>query len=118
MEVGPPTKWGTARYLILMVTLAMIGAALGAAVIVFARGSAGEDPAKLRYRLYASLVGLALLAMTLVGLGWMLARFAAYRTRRRQGRYSTYYVDAWAAAGKRFKLSEDDEEDDAPDGEG
>ena len=48
-------------------------------------------------------------AVTVVAFVWILMRFLGFRMLRPRGRTKTEHVDAWAVAGQRFKLSEEDE---------
>ena len=60
-------------------------------------------------------LALVVLSAELVVLFWLAVRFLVARSRLGEMHHSeTPYVDAWAAAGERFKLNEVDE-DEAPD---
>jgi hypothetical protein len=111
MEVDPPSKAGTIRYAIQVVVLLAIAATLSVGLVSMTSQDVAEKEVPPAYRFYSALVLVSLLGVTLVALGWMLARFAAFRSRRRTGRTETPYVDAWTVAGQRFQLSEDDVED-------
>ena len=118
MEIEKARKIQTINFVILIITLAAIAAGLAVLIGLTTRAAAAVDDAQAQ-RLLARLawVSVALLALTLIVLLWMVMRFVRRRFRP-PGRSCTPYVDAWALAGQRFKLEEnpldeDDDEDDA-----
>lgn len=118
MELDGPRPRGNIRYILLLGVLLVIAGALAAAMVSMLQGGAGGKGPLDRYRLHMALVCLASLGIVLVALGWMLARYAAYRVGLRRGHQPTLYADAWSASGKRFQLQEKpDEETDKDEGE-
>lgn len=112
--------------IILIVALIAIAAGLVALTLLTAR-AAGEvkDPDLHMVLARLAWVATALLCLTLLLLLWAMMRFVRSRIRFTTERTPTPYVDAWALAGKRFKLPEEDDEgedsdseDDDPDEEG
>lgn len=112
--------------IILIVALIAIAAGLVALTLLTAR-AAGEvkDPDLHMVLARLAWVATALLCLTLLLLLWAMMRFVRSRIRFTTERTPTPYVDAWALAGKRFKLPEEDDEgedsdseDDDPDDEG
>jgi len=59
----------------------------------------------------------ALLALCLLMLTWVIARYARERLHIERERTKTPYVDAWAEAGRRLKLSEEQNDEEQQNGE-
>lgn len=70
--------------------------------------------AKENYYYHMAWLSLALLALTILVLVWMVIHHVSRRLGRRSPRRTTEHVDAWALAGKRFKLEEDADEQEEP----
>ena len=112
--------------IILIVALIAIVVGLVALTLLTAR-AAGEvkDPDLHMVLARLAWVATALLCFTLLLLLWAVMRFVRSRIRFSTERAPIPYVDAWALAGKRFKLPEEDDDgedsdsqDDDPDDEG
>jgi len=116
MAVGPTHRVQTVSLTILAVVLVAIAAGLAGlvALSIGAAGATGDAEAR---RLFIWMAGLsvALLGLTLVVLFWTAARWVRSRLRRPGTHGPTPYVDAWALAGKRFTLPEEEAEDDGED---
>lgn len=104
--------------IILIVALIAIAAGLVALTLLTAR-AAGEvkDPDLHMVLARLAWVATALLCLTLLLLLWAMMRFVRSRIRFTTERTPTPYVDAWALAGKRFKLPEEDDEGEDSDSE-
>ena len=112
--------------IILIVALIAMAAGLVTLTLLTARAAEevkGTDLHMVLARL--AWVATALLCLTLVLLLWAVMRFVRSRIQFSTKGTPIPYVDAWALAGKRFKLPEEDDEgedsdseDDDPDDEG
>lgn len=111
MEIDKQRTVRTANFIILIVSLTAMATGLALLTLVTTRaaGRIGDtETQKLLMRL--AWVALALLCLTLVLLLWAVMRFVRSRIRFSRQRTHTPYVDAWALAGKRFKLPEEQPE--------
>jgi len=97
---------------ILILSLTVLACALGILTLLTARAANATDDIEVR-RFVGRLAwfSLALLGFTIVLLFWSVVRGFRSRIHQRRGRARTPYVDAWALAGKRFKLEEHPDED-------
>ena len=101
----------TVSFLVLVAMLLIGSAILLAGLWILEGAIASADPAsrsglaRLAW-VFASLIGLNLLLLI-----WAAARYARFRRQRSRSKKPTPYVDAWAAAGERYRLSDADEED-------
>ena len=96
--------------------LVAVAGAMAAMLIATTRGAAGFTGHTRSYLFRLAWLSAALLAICLLMLAWVVVRHARQRITRRTPRSETPYVDAWAEAGKRLKLK--DEEKDEPDEDG
>ena len=97
--------------ILLVVLLGAMAAALAALTIVTARAAAAaEDPDLQRVVARLAWLTLVLLAVTLLLLLWAVMRLVRSRLPRPRRSAPTPYVDAWALAGRRFKLPKDEPE--------
>ena len=105
--------------IILIVALVAIAAGLAALTLLTARaaGQVKEPPEMQTALARLAWVAMLLLSFTLVLLLWAVMRFVRSRIRFSDERKPTPYVDAWALAGKRFRLPEVDDEGDEKDSE-
>ena len=105
--------------LVLIVAILFLIAAASTATLVTATRAAGlvkDNPPIRRLVARIALLSAATLGLALVLLLWVLMRAAAGALRARKPQQPTAYVDAWAAAGERFQLDEDDTEADEDEG--
>lgn len=119
MEVTDRQKSETVSFTILIASLGAIGLGLAALTFMATRQAEAVSDTEMR-RFLARLAWLSfvLLALTLVVLFWTVARLLRARMRSDGPFEATPYVNAWALAGKRFKLdqteSPDQDEADEP----
>jgi hypothetical protein len=111
MENDPIIRDRTVSFLVLAALLLISSAILlvGLRVLegAIASADAASRPGLARMAwVFASLVGL-----NLILLSWAAARYAQFRRQRTRGHKPTPYVDAWAAAGERYQLSDADEQE-------
>ena len=109
--VSDPTTPRRISYTILLMLLVAAALTLGAMLAVTTRGAlhAADDQTRKGMLRYAY-VSLALLGFCLVMLVWVLVRYLRFRSRPRGRRQRTAYDDAWALAGKRYKVEDGPEE--------
>ena len=112
MEVDRQRTLHAASFAIVVVTLVAICAGLAAMIVITTRGAreAAEGPKESYYYRMAWL-SLALLALTVIVFVWVIIHHISGRLARKSPRQTTAHVDAWALAGKRFKLEEDEDSD-------
>jgi len=111
METEPVKALRRINFLVLIISLGTVAAMLGALLAVLTQAMAGADPSTKTFLARMAWAVLAVLAGTLVLLVWVMTRYIAYRLRPRETRKPTEYVDAWALAGKRFKLQDEPQQD-------
>jgi len=100
------------NFTILTVSLMAIAVVLAAMLYVTVT-FASQAPDRRTKRLVLTLAwtSLAALGGTLLLLMWVVIRWIRCRLRSEAPRKPTPVVDAWAEAGERFQLEEDDEEE-------
>ena len=121
MEIDGTKTSRLVNFIISVVLLtAMVGGLVSLIVVATqVAGSAEVDEATLKYWGRLASVALILLALVVVVLFWTVVRFVFRRHRGRQSHPPTPYVDAWAIAGRRFRLPDDqDDAEDEPHGQG
>ncbi len=98
--------------IVAVAALAVLGLGLGLQIALASRlpQGVGEEARKHLTRL--AWVGMLLLAFDVVVLFWLTIRAVSTRNKVRQTQPTTY-IDAWAAAGERIQIDDDDE--DTPD---
>ena len=115
MDIERRSKSSTVSWAI---AITMLVAVAGAQIyqIALATTVAGKiDLPERKYIHRLAWQALVVLSVDLVVLFWLAVRFFTARGRLRDVHQSrTPYVDAWAAAGERFKLDEADDDDDMP----
>ena len=119
MEVDPRRTSRALSFGLVVLGLVAISAGL-IAMLVITTQAAGTTTEPRTKNLLAHLawLSLALLSLTLVLLVWAVMRHVRYWLRPVRRARSSQYVDAWALAGKRIKVPEDeDSDDDRPDGD-
>lgn len=111
MAMNRPSMLRRIDFAIMVISLVVIGTALGCLMVITSRYAAVEhDPNVHRYLARLSLIALLLLLFVVFVFSWMVMRYVFLRLRHRgQPRQPTPYVDAWTLAGKRFKLSAEQE---------
>jgi len=110
MDIDPSDKAGRTSWIIAITTLVAIAAAQ-IYQIAAATGAVGLFAQPVRKHMYRLLwLAMAVLSVDLVILFWLAVRYISARGRRREASGETPYVDAWAAAGERFKVDEPDED--------
>ena len=95
-----------------VISVLMIGIIVGLATLTFImlRQSAMAGENWQEYLVNLAVVSLVLTLMSLVVFGWIVMRYLSYRLTLKQAAHKpTEYVDAWALAGKRFKLPDGDD---------
>ncbi len=119
MEVTDHQKSEIVSFTILIVSLGAIGLGLAALTFMATRQiEAVSDTEMRRFLARLAWLSFVLLAVTLVVLFWTVTRLLRVPMRSEGPLEATPYVDAWALAGKRFKLdqteSPDQDEADEP----
>jgi hypothetical protein len=107
-----------ARVVNLVVTVGLLVIlAVGLGVIVVSSAQAvhhGDAPDRKAAFARVSAVAMALLAMVLVLLFWVVVRHVRARLHAGREKKPTPYVDAWAESGKRFKLDKEEYDTQSP----
>lgn len=114
MEIDRQRTLHVASFTIVMVTLTAVCAGLVAMIVIATQGAKGTEGVTKNYYYHMAWLSLALLALNVLVLVWMVIHRISGRLGRRSPRQVTEHVDAWAVAGKRFKLEEDPDEQDEP----
>ena len=87
-----------------------------ASLIAYAADAAGRvEKAFAKHLVRLAWLALVMLAFDVVMLFWLSIRLIAARERPSIMRRRSPYVDAWAAAGQRFQLADEDQGDDGGD---
>lgn len=111
MAIDRPSTLRNIDFAIVVISLAVIGTALGCLVFIAAnQATATEDPDLRRSLARLAWIALTMLLFVVVVFIWLLARrvFGRLREQRRRAE-PTPYLDAWTLAGQRFKLSAEQE---------
>jgi membrane protein implicated in regulation of membrane protease activity len=113
MAMNRPSTLRSIDFAIVTISLAVIGTALGCLLFITAdQAAAAADPRVRRYLLRLSWITLTLLLLLVVLFAWLVARRVSLRLQqRRRPAEPTPYLDAWALAGQRFKLSAEQEKE-------
>lgn len=116
MEMNPVPSPRKASAVVVTVLLAFMTAALGYMVHVVAAQAGQADP-----KTHSALARLAWLTLLLLGVSAVLLVWSAARTlrlfvARRERHPPTPYVDAWAEAGRRMKVDDEEDNEDEPPG--
>jgi membrane protein implicated in regulation of membrane protease activity len=113
MVINRPSVFRSIDFAIVAISLVVIGTALGCLLFITAGHAAAEpDPNVRQYLARLSWIALTLLLFVVVVFVWMVVRYVSLRLRQRSKLAEpTTYLDAWALAGKRFKLSAKDVQD-------
>ena len=121
MEIDGTRASRLANFIISVVLLTVMVGGLVFLIVAAteAAGNAGVDADTRKYWGRLAYVALILLALVIVVLFWTVVHFVARRNRGRQSHAPTPYVDAWAVAGRRFRLpAERDDAEDEPHDQG
>ena len=110
MEVDRKYTLQAVSWAIVTVMLVVICAGLVVMLAMTVRGAMRSDGATAQYYGRMAWLSLALLALNVVLLAWVVIHYVSGRLARKSSRRPTKYVDAWAIAGQRFKLDEEAEE--------
>ena len=114
MEIDRQRTLHAASFAVVMVTLTAVCAGLVAMIVITTKGAKGSEGATKDYFYHMAWLSLAMLALNILVLAWMAIHRVSGRLGRRSARQATEHVDAWALAGKRFKLEEDADQQDEP----
>jgi hypothetical protein len=115
MEMKRPSAARTVSFAVLFTSLLVAAGMLGALLAIALRqAQSADDPAVRRLLLVVAWTSLVLLALDMVLLLWGAARLLSRRYAWPQRRHPpTPHVDAWAEAGRRLQV--DDQEDEEQD---
>lgn len=112
MAIDRPSILRSIDFAIVAISLAVIGTAMGCLVFITAKhATVTTDPqvrrslARLSWYAFTLLLGVVVLFIWLV-----VRRVSLLMRQRRRPAEPTPYLDAWTLAGKRFKLSAEDEQ--------
>ncbi len=114
MEIDRQSTLHAVSFAIVVVTLIAICAGLAVMIVITTRGAKEAEGAMEHYFYRMAWLSLALLALSIVVLVWVVIHHVSGRLGRKSSRPPTQHVDAWALAGKRFKLEEDSDQQDEP----
>lgn len=114
MEIDPQRTLHAASFAIVVVTLTAVCAGLVAIIVITTQGAKASEGAVKNYFYHMAWLSLAMLALNIIVLVWMVVHRVSRHLGRRSARKATEHVDAWALAGKRFKLEEDSDEQEEP----
>ncbi len=130
MAIERPRLIRRIEFAVMVITLMVMATGLGCLMFITA-GHAADEPDSDTRKMLARLawMSLALLALVVVVLAWLVIRHAALRLRERKTKPApTPYVNSWALAGKRIQIppdapetladlgiGEDDDSDEGPD---
>ena len=112
MEIDRKRTLRAASFAVVVVMLTAICVGLAAMVAITTQGAKQADGAARAYFYRMAWLSLALLALSVIVLVWVVIHHVSGRLGRKSPHPPTEYVDAWALAGKRFKLEEDEEDSD------
>ncbi len=117
MDLDDPRRLQTVNFIVLIVVLGILTVGLGS-LTYLATGAAAQAESENMQKLLARLawVSLSMLCIALLLLFWTVIRFCRRRFPTSHPTSETPYVDAWSLAGERFKLDEEEQEED-PDSE-
>lgn len=114
MEIDRQRTLHAASFAVVTVTLTAVCAGLVAMIVITTRGAKEAEGARGHYFYRMAWLSLALLALSIVVLVWMVIHHVSGRLGRKSSRPPTQHVNAWALAGKRFKLEEDSDQHQEP----
>ena len=90
--------------------LLAVAGAMAASLVITSRAAARSEGEARHNLLLLAWLSAALLTLCLLMLTWAVVRHAKYRMQQKTTRSETPYVDAWAEAGKRLKLEDEDQQ--------
>ena len=91
----------------------VLAGGLGVQIALAAQAAGNLDAADREHLLPLAWLALVMLAFDLLVLFWVSVRFVSARSHSRRTQTATRYVDAWAAAGRRFELDNEDPDNDS-----
>lgn len=110
VENENPTR-GVSTILVACVLILLAGGLVAQIVLASSAASDTDDLAVKKTLARLAWLALVMLAINVVISFWLVLRVLFARNRRVHIGGSTPYVDAWSAAGERFRLDDSDEED-------
>jgi membrane protein implicated in regulation of membrane protease activity len=107
MAIDRPSVLRSIDFAIVAISLMVMATALGCLMFVAIHyAGVATDPHVRRYLLRLAWVTLTLLLLLVFLFIWLVVRRVSWRMRQRRERSQpTPYVDSWALAGERFKLT-------------
>jgi hypothetical protein len=117
LEPPPRSRW--ARFLVPLLFLAVIAAALGTLLVLMVShiGTIANLPQKKLERqglVRLAMICAVLLGLTLIVMFWMIVRFLGARFQKPPEHTATEHVDAWRLAGQRVHLDDGEEPEELP----
>jgi len=107
-EIEKPKPNATVRFVVLSAALLVMIVVLGVLLLVALEAAEDADAQTRSYLARMAWLFLIMLLLTVLCLFWLSIRYLIIWTRTRARRHETPYVNAWAMAGQRFKLDEED----------
>jgi hypothetical protein len=112
MDTGSERTSRSVSFGLVIVGQVAIAAGLVAMLVITIQGAVAiSDPDARKLLLRLAWLSLLLLLLMLLLMVWAVIRHIRYRLRPAPPFKPTPYVNAWELAGKRFKLEDDDTED-------
>lgn len=110
MEIDRRQAVRAVNFMLTVVGLLVIAGAMGVMIAIAARAAPDSAPEAREYFYRLAWIAAAMLGLALVMLTWTVSRYL--RRRSRESRHEpTPYVDAWAEAGRRARVDDEDEDD-------
>ena len=117
MEVEGERRYHRVNSFLVAVTLTVIAIGLVVQIVLATQAAASVEAEARKHFLRLAWAALVLLAFDAVVLFWLGIRYLADRSRQLRVPRTLPYVDAWAAAGERFQVDDEEPEDDDEDTE-
>jgi len=111
MEIEKPGTMRAVNFALTAMGLLAIAGVLIALLVITARAAGSATEANRPYFIRLAWLSAALLALCLLMFAWVVVRYYRHRISGPQQRTKTEYSDAWAEAGRRFKLPDDEQPD-------
>jgi membrane protein implicated in regulation of membrane protease activity len=110
MEVKQGKTSRAVSFAIGAIMLTAIGSAMGSLVFIMLSRAAGETQSDVRKFLYRmAVIAVVLFLLVVIVFVRMLCQYVSFRLKGEK-RPPTPYVDAWALAGKRYKLTDEEKQ--------
>lgn len=103
-------RYRTVSFVLVLFWLLLLAGGLGVLMFALLHEADQSDLEARLFRFRLAWICLALLGGVLVLIVWTIMRYVRQRALPHGSRKPTPYVDAWAAAGQRFQLRDDDED--------